>query len=97
MKSRIIIRTYSAAVKWTSVHEKPIQLVLENSAHGKKSLGGDVKIWHILKRFDYPEKAGFCFDTAHAYVFGYDIKEDIDLWLSEVLNDYRVNQLSLDI
>lgn len=65
--------------------EKHIQFVLENSAHGKKSLGGDLKdLEYIQERLDYPEKVGFCLDTAHAYVFGYDIKEDLDLWLQEV-------------
>lgn len=67
------------------VREKHIQFVLENSAHGKKSLGGDLQdLAYIQERLEYPEKVGFCLDTAHAYVFGYDIKEDLDLWLAEV-------------
>ncbi len=67
------------------MREKHIQFVLENSAHGKRSIGGDLQdLAYIQERLEYPEKVGFCLDTAHAYVFGYDIKEDLDLWLAQV-------------
>ncbi len=49
-------------------------ILLENTAHGGNDFGSNLEdfqgIWDDL---DYPEKVGFCFDTAHAYSFGYDL------------------------
>lgn len=51
-----------------------IQILLENSAHAGLSLGGDLHDFLALReRLDQPEKLQFCIDTAHAYVYGYDI------------------------
>ncbi|MGE0206819.1 MAG: deoxyribonuclease IV [Candidatus Babeliales bacterium] len=55
-------------------HEQDITIVLENTAHGGMSVGGDFADFvYILERLDYPERIKFCLDTAHAYAFGYDI------------------------
>jgi deoxyribonuclease-4 len=54
--------------------ENDMVIVLENSAHGGRSLGGDFHDFSFIKeRLDQPEKIQFCLDTAHAYSYGYDI------------------------
>lgn len=51
-----------------------VQILLENSAHGKKSIGNDLNDFSsLLQELDYPEKIGFCLDTAHAFSYGYDL------------------------
>lgn len=58
--------------------EKEITLVLENTAHGNKSIGSDITDFRfILEKLDYPERIKFCIDTAHAYSYGYNIKDPI--------------------
>jgi deoxyribonuclease IV len=57
-------------------HEHDITLVLENTAHGAKTIGSDLHDFKIIReKIDYPEKVLFCIDTAHAYAFGYDISD----------------------
>ena len=65
------------------VREEPnITIVLENSGHGKKALGGDLQeLYYIRERLDKPERVGFCLDTAHAHVFGYDLITGLNLWI----------------
>ncbi len=54
--------------------ENDITLLLENAAHGNKTLGNDLNDFVILKELlDQPEKIGFCLDTAHAYAYGYKL------------------------
>jgi deoxyribonuclease IV len=54
--------------------EHEIKIVLENSAHAGKSIGGDLHDFLVLKEYlDHPEKVLFCIDTAHAYSYGYDL------------------------
>lgn len=49
-------------------------IVLENTAHGNLSIGGDLTDFKmLLEKLDTPEKILFCIDTAHAYSYGYDI------------------------
>lgn len=53
---------------------RPVKIVLENVAHGGKAIGGDLHDFYVLKQaMKYPDKIGFCIDTAHAYVYGYDL------------------------
>lgn len=55
--------------------ESDVTLVLENTAHGGMSIGGDIEDFCLLKqKLDYPEKLKFCIDTAHAFSYGYDIR-----------------------
>lgn len=66
-------------------HQKDIHFILENSGHSKKSLGGDLyDLFYIRSRLDHPEKVSFCIDTAHAHVFGYTLKQNLDAWIQEV-------------
>lgn len=54
--------------------EHDIKIVLENGAHGNKTVGGDLQDFKKLRALlDQPEKIYFCIDTAHAHVFGYDV------------------------
>ncbi len=65
--------------------QKDVSLVLENSGHAKKALGGDINdLYYIRSRLDQPERVSYCIDTAHAYVYGYNIKDELDLWLGQV-------------
>lgn len=68
-----------------SKREPHIQFVLENSAHGKRSLGGNFEeLAYVQARLDSPEKVSFCIDTAHAHVFGYSIDEENARWVEMV-------------
>lgn len=54
--------------------EENVQILLENCAHGKSSIGNDFNDFALLKKeLDHPEKIGFCVDFAHAFSFGYDL------------------------
>lgn len=54
--------------------ELSITIVLENTAHAKLSVGGDLEDFKkLLALLTKPEKIGFCLDTAHAHSYGYDI------------------------
>lgn len=54
-----------------------IPIYLENSAHGKLSIGGDLNDFTaILNQIKYPELVRVCIDTAHAYVYGYDLVDE---------------------
>ncbi len=68
-----LARTLNAVLK----KERTIQIVLENTAHGALSIGGDMHDFKLLLgKLDYPERIAFCIDTSHAYSFGYDIAND---------------------
>ena len=54
-----------------------ITIVLENVAHGRMSVGGDLKDFKkLLALIDFPDRIGFCLDTAHAYAYGYDLVDE---------------------
>jgi deoxyribonuclease-4 len=60
-------------------HEHDVQLVLENTAHGKHSVGSDLNDFKIiLEKMDQPEKIAFCIDTAHAHAYGYALHSPED-------------------
>src|SRR5690606_34696124 len=51
-----------------------ITILLENTAHGKRSIGGSFEeLAHIRSYLQHPEELKFCIDTAHVHSFGYDI------------------------
>ena len=51
-----------------------ITILLENTAHGNYTIGNDFNHYaRIREKSDFPERLGFCLDTAHAHVFGYDL------------------------
>lgn len=71
------IQALAHALNKVLKHEHDIEFVLENTAHGKLSIGGDLHDFkNLLHLIDKPEKIKFCIDTAHAYSYGYDITSD---------------------
>jgi apurinic endonuclease APN1 len=51
-----------------------VRVVLENSAHGRMTVGSDFEDYKIiLELLDDPNAVSFCVDTAHAHSYGYDI------------------------
>lgn len=54
--------------------EQDIQILLENTCHGKLTVGSDILDFKVLlEKIDMAERIGFCIDTAHAHSFGYNI------------------------
>ncbi len=54
--------------------EPAIVFLLENTAFGELAIGSNIEDFcRLLSKIDFPDKIGFCIDTAHAYVSGYDI------------------------
>lgn len=57
-----------------------ITIVLENTAHGNRSIGSNLDDFTAIKQYlDRPEQVRFCFDTAHAFVYGYPFDPVEDL------------------
>lgn len=55
-------------------NDRGITILLENTAHGCRTLGNDLEDFVKIKQLlDFPEKIGFCLDTAHAFSYGYDL------------------------
>lgn len=49
-------------------------VILENTAHGNFSIGSDIVDFGILfEKLAYPERVRVAIDTAHAFVYGYNI------------------------
>lgn len=92
------IDTVVRVLNKTLKQENDLTIILENSAHGNKSLGGDLFDLYLIKsKIDYPEKLKFCIDTAHAYVYGYDITNNIGLqdFLEQIDAYLGLNNISL--
>jgi len=54
--------------------EHDIQFLLENTAYGQRAIGSAIEDFHLLlTKLDQPDRIGFCVDTVHAHVAGYDI------------------------
>ncbi len=69
-----LARTLNDVLKY----EHDIKIILENTAHGALSVGGDIQDFvRLMGKLDHPEKIRFCIDTAHAYSYGYDIVDDL--------------------
>ncbi len=69
--------------------ENPVTIMLENTAHGSMSIGGDLQDFKaLLVLLDHPEKIEFCIDSAHAYSYGYDVgtPEGLDRFV-QVIDD----------
>ncbi len=73
----------------------PITILLENTAHGKKTIGSDLEDFALLKSYlNFPEKVGFCLDTAHAFSYGYNL-EPVDDFLAKVDQTMGLTHLKL--
>ncbi len=68
------IDALSRSINTLSKAESDIGIVLENTAHGHRSIGSDMNDFKLLlTKLDHPERLQFCIDTAHAFAYGYDI------------------------
>ncbi len=81
------IEYLARALNKALANEKDITIVLENTAHANKTVGGDVQDFRkLLELLDKPEKVAFCLDSAHAFSYGYDLSspEGVSTFLDEV-------------
>jgi len=54
--------------------ERDITILLENTCHSNLAVGSDIlDLQQLLEKIDFPERIGFCIDTAHAHSYGYDV------------------------
>ena len=54
-----------------------VMILLENTAGQKNSVGSDFKqLGEIFKQLKPTKKFGICFDTCHAFVAGYSLKDE---------------------
>lgn len=61
-------------------NDLPLTILLENTAHGGRSIGSNLHDFKVLLRqIESPEKLQFCIDTSHAYAYGYDLASDTGL------------------
>lgn len=65
-----LVRVLNAAVDEFS----SVTILLENTAHGNRAIGSDLHDFALIRaQLNKPERIGFCVDTAHAHVYGYDV------------------------
>lgn len=65
----------SAINEALSANRSNVTLLLENTAGTKNSMGSSFEeIKRILDRVEKRSRTGVCFDTAHAYAAGYDLR-----------------------
>lgn len=79
-----------------------IRLLLENTPHAGKSFGGNLEDFSlIMERVEKKELVGFCVDTAHAFVYGYDIfhekgRADFIKLIDDILGRQNIKLLHLN-
>ena len=57
-----------------------IPLLLENGPHAGRNFGGDILDFGLLfEKIEHKDRVQFCLDTAHAFVFGYDLSNPMHL------------------
>ena len=70
------IDNLTAALNKILKNESQVKILLENTAHGNRTVGSDLNDFKLIReRLDFPEKVKFCIDFAHAFAYGYDIKD----------------------
>lgn len=70
------IDALAKALNSITKNESPVQVVLENTVHGRLTVGSDLNDFALLReKLDFPERISFCIDTSHAYAYGYDISK----------------------
>lgn len=58
-----------------SQNQSDVMLLLENTAGTKNSMGSSFEdLRRIINRIERKERVGVCFDTAHAFAAGYDLR-----------------------
>ena len=64
-----------SAINFALGKNSEVMLLLENTAGTKNSMGSTFEeIRRILDRIEAKKRVGVCFDTAHAFAAGYDIR-----------------------
>ena len=74
------------------------KLLLENTPHAGKSFGGNLQdLALVAQHVEKKELLGFCIDTAHAFVYGYDIvhEKDRNDFLAQIKDDLGVDKIAL--
>lgn len=90
------IDTLARVLNEITKKERQIEFVLENTAHGNMSVGSDIAHFGILlSKLDFPERVSFCLDTAHAYVYGYDIVHTLDEFITYVDDTIGLSRVKL--
>jgi deoxyribonuclease-4 len=92
------IESLARALNKLSKRQLPLTIVLENVAHGKRAIGGDLSDFKaILERIDKPDTVSFCIDTAHAHSFGYELTspESHESFLSEIERTVGLERVAL--
>lgn len=57
-----------------------VTILLENTAGQKNSVGSDFDQWgEILSQIKPKNRFGVCFDTCHAFAYGYDLRTEKDV------------------
>jgi deoxyribonuclease IV len=76
-------------------HEPDVFVLLENSAHGKQTIGNDFMDLALIREgIDFPERIGFCLDTAHAFSYGYNL-DPIDEFLELMDKTIGIDNIQL--
>jgi len=75
--------------------EQNIRILIENGAHGKNTVCSNLgDFTQLRKELNYPEKIGFCLDTAHAFAYGYDL-ENCDNFIKIVDQTMGIENIKL--
>lgn len=76
-------------------NEHNIKIILENTAHGKKTVGSNLNDFKLIKqKLYYPEKVEFCIDVAHAFAYGYNVAKTDD-FINILENTMGIKNISL--
>lgn len=92
------IEYLARALNKTLTMHDDIKIVLENTAHAKRTVGGNLNDFkQLLTMIDEPDRIGFCLDTAHAHSYGYDVitPEGQDIFLEQVVDAIGQHRIDL--
>jgi deoxyribonuclease IV len=91
----VLVDTLNTVLSEQTSH---MPIFLENSAHGKLSIGGDVTDFgYIMSCMKFPELVRLCIDTAHAYAYGYNVadSDEQEKFITLLTDVVGVNSLAL--
>ena len=89
-----LVRTINTVMRF----ERDVTLVLENTAHGKLSVGSNIDDFALVReKLMQPEKVRFCIDTAHAYAYGYHLKTltELDAFIAYIDKTLSLDNIAL--
>ena len=97
-KKEVGIITLAKNLNFALKEDLPINILLENTAHGGRSLGSNLNDFKILlNEIADPDKINFCIDTSHAYAYGYDLasEEGIDKFIETLQSTITMEKIKL--